>query len=140
MERAVREIMRRHFVTVSVREGLDEALRIMRMARLRHLLVEQDGELVGILSYRDLLDRALARLEEAEATPRDASGTPVSISEAMMASPYVLTPDAPLSEAASRLTNLHIGCLPVVEREDGSARLVGLVTESDLLRAAFPTA
>ena len=58
----VRQIMRRDFVTVSVHDSLDEAISIMRLARLRHLAVERDGVLVGLLSYRDLQDRALARL------------------------------------------------------------------------------
>ena len=42
-ERRVEELMRREFVTVSADESLLEALRIMQLARLRHLLVERDG-------------------------------------------------------------------------------------------------
>jgi CBS domain-containing protein len=137
MSRSVREIMRREFVTVSGGERLDEALRIMRMGRLRHLLVERDGQLVGILSYRDLQDRVLSHFEESVGEP----GKPLQefeVSDAMVDSPYCLTPDASLTEAATRLVHLRVGCLPVVERAGGKAELVGIVTESDLLRAAYP--
>ena len=45
-----------------------------------------------------------------------------------------IAPDAPLATAASRLVGHRIGCLPVV-RDDRV--MVGLVTETDLLAAAF---
>lgn len=134
---SVREIMRRDFVTVAQHESLSEALHIMRMARLRHLLVVRDGILQGVLSYRDLQDRALNAMADEGAAAGGAAAPPPAVSEAMMASPYVLSPDATLEEAASRLARLPVGCLPVVERGPDGPRLVGLVTESDLLRLAF---
>jgi CBS domain-containing protein len=45
-----------------------------------------------------------------------------------------VAPDATLGEAAALLLARRIGCLPIV-KPDGT--LVGLVTETDLLRAAF---
>jgi len=45
-----------------------------------------------------------------------------------------IAPGATLGEAAALLLGRRIGCLPVV-KPDGT--LVGLVTETDLLRAAF---
>ena len=109
----------------------------MRCGRLRHLVVERDGYLAGILSYRDLQDRALGwgPPEQPDAMPAPTSVP--AVSEAMMASPYVIAPETDLSAAAARLTDLHVGCLPVVEREEAGPRLVGLVTEADLLRAAY---
>ncbi len=50
----------------------------------------------------------------------------------------VMTADASLAAAASRICHLNIGCLPVVERTSRGPRLLGVVTESDLLRAAYP--
>ncbi len=131
----VTEIMRRDFVTVPARESLSEALGTMRMARLRHLLVERDGKLAGILSYRDLQDREIDRLAGgvAELDPR----SPVVVEEAMMTSPYVVTPSTPLATAASRMCQLRVGCLPVVVPEPEGGRLVGVLTESDLLDAAY---
>ena len=54
----------------------------------------------------------------------------------MSGSPYVVDPQTPLRLAAERMTRLHVGCLPVVEEDAGRARLVGVLTEADLLRAA----
>ncbi|MDJ0867333.1 MAG: CBS domain-containing protein [Myxococcota bacterium] len=127
--------MRRDFVAVPAGEPLAEALGTMRLARLRHLLVERDGKLAGILSYRDLQDLELERL--ARDGPAGAPRTPVAVEEAMMASPYVVTPETPLASAASRMCQLRVGCLPVVSPGASGGELVGIVTESDLLDAAY---
>ena len=135
---SVANVMRREYVVVSADEPLEEALCIMKLARLRHLLVEDDGILVGILSYRDIQDRALARhgatVEEAKPDGADA----MAVEDAMTRSPHVMTADASLAAAASRICHLNIGCLPVVESTPRGPRLLGVVTESDLLRAAYP--
>jgi CBS domain-containing protein len=133
-------VMRRDFVTVRSDERLSEAISIMRMGRLRHLLVQRDGRLVGVLTYRDLQDRELERLGAGGAAALPAQGFDVAVEEAMLDSPYVVNPDTPLRVAAARMTQLGVGCLPVVEVADGDGRLVGLVTEADLLRAAYPVA
>jgi acetoin utilization protein AcuB len=90
----------------------------MRDRHFRHLPVLQEGQLVGILSDRDLrpvlLSPSLAR---------------VRVSELMSEELTTVAPDAPVEEAASLLVVKKIGCVPVVA--DG--RLVGLVTETDLL-------
>lgn len=143
-ERAERErvgaVMRRDFVTVRSDEPLSEAIGIMRMGRMRHLLVERGGKLAGILTYREIQERELQRLEEASASAVRPAPRELAVEEAMLDSPYVVTPDTPLRVAAARMTQLGVGCLPVVEVADGDGRLVGLVTESDLLRAAYRAA
>lgn len=123
--------MRRDFITVAPDESLAEARQIMRMARLRHLLVVRDGALVGILSYRDLLELLFADARR----PAETQALPVEA--AMVRSPSYVTPEKPLAYAAARLWQLQLGCLPVVERNGAGERLVGLITEVDLLRAAY---
>jgi acetoin utilization protein AcuB len=44
-----------------------------------------------------------------------------------------IAPNADLGAAVERMTAERIGCLPV--SENGGARLVGIITETDLLRA-----
>lgn len=123
--------MRREFITVEPEETLVEARQIMRVARLRHLLVARDGLLMGILTYRDLLESGL---QHGPATDGDGSRRVAGV---MAAFPHAVTPEKPLAHAASRLWQLHVGCLPVVEVTAEGERLVGLITETDLLRAAY---
>jgi CBS domain-containing protein len=134
--RKVGDVMRRDFVTVPVHETVGEAIGMMRFARIRHLLVERDGVLAGLVSYRDLQDRLLdARMGAPQGALRAAAD--VAVEAVMVEVPYAISPDAPLAEAASRMCRFHIGCLPVVEASEAGPRLVGLVTEADLLRAAY---
>lgn len=127
--------MRRDFVTLDATDSLAEALSVMRLARLRHVPITSGGRLAGLLSYRSLQDAAIDRL-----CGRPGEGDPLAdatVASAMQASPVVLDPDDPLAEAAEHLCALRLGCLPVVERTDAGMRVVGLVTESDLLTLAF---
>jgi CBS domain-containing protein len=133
----VRDVMRADFVTVTADDSLLEALRIMQLARLRHLLVERDGYLVGVLTYRDLQDRTLGQLRSRQRAPVEQLLREVGVREAMMDSPFVISPDATAREAARRMCNLRVGCLPVCEEGANGPQLVGILTESDLLRAAY---
>ena len=54
----------------------------------------------------------------------------VEISRVMSTPPVVIGPDASIREAALLMADRKIGCLPVVE----AGRLIGLVTETDVLR------
>jgi CBS domain-containing protein len=130
--------MRREFVALPPEASLGEARRTMQLARLRHLcVVGENATLVGLVSYRDLVDALLAALEGA--LPREplAQAAARPLRAAMRAAPYVARPETPASEAARRMLGLHLGCLPVCRPAAGAERLVGLLSESDLLRAAW---
>jgi CBS domain-containing protein len=89
---------------------------------------------MGILSYRDLLERLIA------SAPRSRDGS-ARLGDVMTRSPSFVTPATSLADAADRVCRFGFGCLPVVEPEaagpPGTGRLVGIVTERDLLRAAY---
>jgi CBS domain-containing protein len=131
----VSNIMRSGFVTAEPEETLDSARQTMRMARLRHLLVTQGDRLVGLLSYRELLERMLARARDG------ATANGHKVAEVMKVAPAFVTPETSLADAADRLCRYGLGCLPVLSAEPGSpfdaGRVVGIVTETDLLRAAY---
>ena len=95
--------------------------------------------LVGILSYRDLQDELLAHLEPGAWREGMSGPGPAAAVESVLGSAYSIAPDATLAEAAARLDRLRVGCLPVVELGEQGLRVVGLLTEMDLLRAAYGT-
>ena len=131
----VADLMRREFISVPPEETLLDAHRTMRLARLRHLLVVENGVLVGILSYRDLQDAVVERGVREDGVAWHEALHGVSVREAMVALPYCVRPETPADEAARRMLRLRLGCLPVCENE--ALQLVGLLSESDLLRAAW---
>ena len=134
---AVADLMRREFVALPPETSMLSARRTMQLARLRHLCVADGARLVGIVSYRDLLDALLARLEAGADPPWLDALAARPLREAMVPAPYVARPDTPADEAARRMLSLHLGCLPVCEPTGGDPQLVGILAESDLLRAAW---
>jgi CBS domain-containing membrane protein len=135
--RRVAEVMLQDVVTAPRGASLSDAEKLMRTARLRHLVVVENGVVVGLVSHRELLDASLARLcEGLGAGAADVLGT-FTIEPLVRAEPLTIRPASSLEAAASRMLALRLGCLPVTTHSPLGPRLVGLVTEADLLRAAY---
>jgi CBS domain-containing protein len=112
---------------------LDRALEILHGSRFRHLpVVGQDGSVVGMLSDRDL--RLATSLLPARRRMMSKDGAPVPgaeyVVEIMRSPVHCLPPNASPAAAATDMIARRIGAIPVVGDE-----LVGIVTETDLLRA-----
>lgn len=133
--RPVSEIMRREFATLRESDRLDLADQVMKVGRVRHLpVLAEDGRLVGIVSSRDLLEASLTSVLDFDPTSRRGFLHSVAVSEVMRRDVETVEERTPLLGAASRMIRHKIGCLPVV-RPDGV--MIGLVTETDLLIAAY---
>ena len=126
--------MQREFASVRSDERLDFVDDVMALGRVRHLPVVDDGKLVGVVSQRDLLAASLSRALEFDGQERRTFLRSVDVREVMSPRPITVAPGATLEEAAQLLLRHRIGCLPVV---GPAGEAVGLVTETDLLRAAY---
>lgn len=117
----VRELMTPGPV-LTVREDDDLALatQIMLWGRTHHLPVMRGGEVVGVISERDILGGE---------SRRGGAGPETRVREVMSSPAQVIDADADEDEAAERLMAAEIGCLPVVRQ----GNLIGMVTVSDLL-------
>ena len=131
----VSDAMSPNVKTVERNDALSIADDVMRMARIRHIVVvdeDRPGEIAGVLSQRDLFHGALARaLGYGTCGARKVLET-VPVKEVMSSSPITIDAGATLAEAARRMLEHTIGCLPVIDE----GRLVGIVTESDFVRLA----
>jgi CBS domain-containing protein len=132
--RPVSELMQRDVVTLRLDDRLALADDTMRLGRVRHMPVLDGDRLVGIVSNRDLLAASLTTALRFEPEHRRAFMRAVEVREVMSKDVVSIGPDTPVAEAARLMLERKIGCLPVVK---GEAQLVGLVTETDLLRAAY---
>lgn len=134
LDRRVSEVMESEIVTLAASDRLDLADDVMRLGRVRHIPVLDDGRVVGVVTHRDLLAASLSKALSFDPGQRRTFMHSIDVGEVMSRDVVTVAPDATLSEAASLLIGRRIGCLPVVK---GDGALVGLVTETDLLRAAF---
>jgi len=126
-ERVVRveEFMTRDVFTVRPEDLVDLVASVMDWQHVRYIPVEDDeGGLAGLITHRALL-RLLARGDRQ---------TPVPARELMTAELITISPTASLLDAMRTMRDHAVGCLLVVEAE----RLVGIVTQSDLMRVTAP--
>jgi CBS domain-containing protein len=118
-EQIVAEIMSSEPRVVAPGDHVSTAMREMELSCFRHFPVVKDGRLVGVISHRDLL----------RAGNRDKT-----VREVMSDDVKTVAPHTPAHEAAYLILRHRIGCVPVV---DGEGRLVGIVTDTDFVRAAY---
>lgn len=130
----VSTVMRTEFASVASKERLDLADDVMKLGRIRHLPVVDGRRLVGVVSQRDLLAAGLSRALDFGGDQRRSFMRSVEVAEVMAARPITVQPGTTLREAALLMVQHQIGCLPVVDEAGGA---VGLVTETDLLRAIY---
>lgn len=104
--------------TVRLTTPLIEVLEIMRTEGCRQLPVIDKGELVGIITDRDI--------RSVLTSPIFLTGSAEAV---MTPDPITVTPDTPGYRAAEMLSLYKFGALPVV---DGK-QLVGIVTVTDFL-------
>jgi CBS-domain-containing membrane protein len=134
---AVEAVMQREFAAVRSDERLDFVDDVMALGRVRHMPVVDGGQLVGVVTQRDLLAASLSRALDFDVQERRTFLRSVNVGEVMSKKPITVGPKATLRDAAQLLLRHKIGCLPVVGPR-GEA--LGLVTETDLLRAAYAEA
>jgi CBS domain-containing protein len=129
----VNDLMSRQVLTVGTSDSCLEALGRMHRARVRHLpVINRDGLLVGVVTDRDLRHYLFlpSVVEALGQTSVEALFKAVPVVEIMSRSVISVTPEAELSDAAHLMMTERIGSLPVVD----GGRVVGIVTETDLLR------
>ena len=131
MPTSVRDIMKRKIVTISVSDRLSTVEDIMTLGGVRHIPVVRGGDLLGVVTERDLLRTSLSSLNEFGADQRRAFLHAIEIERVMSSPAITICEDEPVEAAARSMAERKIGCLPVVTEEGD---FIGLITETDVLR------
>jgi CBS domain-containing protein len=128
----VEEIMSKNPGTVKANSPLLDAVDLLQSLSVRHLpVVNEEGELVGMLSDRDLrsLTIDMVRATEPIGTVVMRGSRPVT--ELMSGSVISVNPDAEIAEVIELMLENKVGAVPVV---DGDGTIVGMVSYVDVLR------
>jgi CBS domain-containing membrane protein len=128
----VADVMTHEVSTVDPNDQLAVADDVMRLARFRHMPVVDDGNLVGIVSSRDLFHNALLKALGYGTHAKHKAMETIRVKEVMTFPVVTTTPAARLSDAAKTMRDKKLGCLVVVEGE----RIVGILTEGDFVALA----
>ena len=120
--KTVEQFMSTDLFTVRPEDVMDLAASLMHWKHVRHVPVENDsGELVGIVSHRDLL--------EILALGKAAIGGEIVVRDIMRKELITVSADTSALDALYLMREKDIGCLPVVKGQ----KLVGLITAYDYL-------
>lgn len=118
----IKDLMIKKVITVQAHTSVYEAVKLMNENKIGSLIIIRNGETVGILTERDLLERVLEKCKNPKET---------HVFEVMTKHIITGTPDMEIPEAASLMFKNKIKKLPIVEGN----KLVGMVTLTDIARA-----
>lgn len=128
----VDEIMTRDVVTVGMDDSLKWVRAIFEEQRFHHLVVTEDGKVVGVLSDRDLLKNISPFIGKMAERPQDLHSLERRVHQIMTRKLISVPPGTDICDASVLLCEHRVGCLPVI---DDQQRCVGIVSVRDLLRA-----
>jgi len=127
----VKDIMSRNVVTVGLDDTLGLVKEIFDHSKFHHLLALEKGELLGVVSDRDLFKALSPNIGTNIETYKDTATLNKRVHQIMSRKPKILREDATV-DAAIDLFNEHpISCIPILSADD---RLVGILSWRDILR------
>jgi acetoin utilization protein AcuB len=126
----IQDVMQTKLFTVTPDTTLPEAVRLTGQRGVRHLPVLDRDRLVGMLSDRDLKRAMASPTTSLEAHELRHLLDGLRVGEIMTRAVITIGPTSPIEDAARLMVLEKIGALPVTDGD----RLIGLVTETDVLR------
>ncbi|MBI9083438.1 MAG: CBS domain-containing protein [Desulfobacterales bacterium] len=108
-------------ITITAKASIQDAIEVMKTNSIRHLpVVSREGKLVGLLTLADLKQGLIPAMV-----------ADVTLADLIIQNPIVVGPDDDIETAARLIYKHKIGGMPVVTK----GRVVGILTETDILRA-----
>jgi len=108
-------------ITITEKASVSDAIELMKVNSIRHLpVVSQKKILKGFLTLADLKQGLIPSMLG-----------DLTLTDLMIKKPITVDPDNDIEIAAQLIYKHKIGGIPVVKKN----RLVGIITESDILRA-----
>ena len=118
--RTVRDVMVRDVVSIEPSASLTDAARVMEEANIGMLPVVQDGELVGVITDRDIVVRAVAQ---------DADPASTAVGDCVSVNAIVAHAEWTTDRAMQTMAQAQVGRLPVLDDDE---QLIGVVTLSSM--------
>ena len=127
----VRDLMTPNPITVGPDTGVFEARQLMLKERIRHLLVVEDGRLVGIVTDRDIRLNLPSQATSLSVWEMNYLLARLTVGKVMSTAVITVGPDRDAADAARLMLGHKIGAVPVVDW----GRVIGILTESDIVQA-----
>ena len=132
----IRDLMTEKPITVDLNTPVLEARQIMLSKRIRHLLVTDGPKLAGMVTDRDIRLNLPSPATSLSVWEINYLLARLTVESVMTKALVTISPGWDPRDAAVLMLDHRIGALPVVD----AGQLVGIITETDLLRAFVKTA
>lgn len=127
----VSTIMTKKVITLSLEDDLTKAEILFKKHHIRHIPVVKKNQIIGMLSYTDLLRISFVDAVDEDETEVDSTVYNMFTIEQVMARNLVtVSSETTIKEVAEILSSKEFHALPVV---DGGL-LAGIVTTTDLIK------
>lgn len=131
MATPISSIMTKRVVTVELDDKLSLVKEIFEHSKFHHLLVVENGELLGVVSDRDYLKAISPNLGTLVETYKDAATLNKRVHQIMSRKPICLGEEATVEAAIQLFNTNNISCIPIVNRK---MHPVGIVSWRDILK------
>lgn len=126
----VSQIMTKDVVKLTTKNTLFDAEKLFKEHNIRHLPVVSGNQLIGILSYSDLLRISFSELSDNEEKVDTTVYNAYTIEQVMAKNLVGVSPDQTVRDVTEILSKQSFHSLPVVE----NGELKGVITTTDLLK------
>ena len=126
----VKDIMTTNVITLSSSDKLENAEKLFKKNNIIHIPIVDNGEIVGMLSYSDLLRLSFADLTNEEFEIDAFIYEMFTIKQIMAKNLTMVPPKTTIKKVAQMLVEKEFHALPIVKDE----KLLGIVTSTDLSR------
>ena len=133
----VEDLMTSKVFTVEQNDLIDRVFFLIHYENIRHLPVVEKGQVIGIVSDRDLYkalgpkNNSSAIEASNEKNAAELHVAPQKVRHIMHRGVKTVHRNTPASEAAAIMARNKIGALPVVDKDN---KLVGILSATDILR------
>jgi acetoin utilization protein AcuB len=132
MPMLVKDWMTKTVVTVDMEDSMHEAMRLMKDHDIRMLPVMKRGQLVGIVTDRDVKRSSASDATTLEIHELLFLISKIKVKDIMTKDPITVAYDYTIEETAEVLLKNKISGAPVL---NGAGELVGAITKADIFRA-----
>jgi acetoin utilization protein AcuB len=126
----ITEIMSSPPITGTLDDFLSEVKEMLAVNNIKHLVIIEEGKLMGVLSERDLLLAISPYVNSNVYTTRDLATLNQRVGQILERHPLYLDDQSEVEDALDMFDKNHISCIPIV---DADFVPVGVVTKSDII-------
>lgn len=127
----VTDIMTTEVFTVGLDDTLGQIQKIFEKKKFHHLLVLEEGELLGIISDRDVFKEISPYLNTLAEDERALKTLKKKAHQIMSRNPITVDKDTRIEDAVHILMENDISCLPVIS---AAKDIEGILTWKDMLK------